>query len=155
RNRMPLAINDLAFEVGLVPELFLDEQQEINDVAQILNMNNDDVKSALEANWVEPHHFVPIKTIPNDNNQIINQLKEIPSVKLKERKARHYPLGKKAAHLTGYIGNITAEELEQLEDTKQYNESDVIGKNGLEKIFEERLRGEEGMTVTVEEPDGS
>jgi len=155
RNRMPLAIDDIAFEVGLVPELFINEQDEINKVAQFLKMNSEDIKSFLDADWVEEHHFVPIKTISNDNSDLINELRDIPSVKLNETKARHYPLGEKAAHLTGYIGNITAEELEQLDDAEQYSETDVIGKNGLEKIFEKRLRGENGINIVAEELDGS
>ncbi len=154
RNRMPLAINDVAYEIGLVPDMMINEQQEINQTAQLLQMNTKDVERQLNADWVEPHHFVPIKTISNENDDIIQQLRDIPSVKINETEGRSYPLGEKAAHLIGYIGQVTAEELEEL-DPEQYHDTDVIGKRGLEQIFEERLRGEEGIVILAEEPNGN
>lgn len=156
RNRIPLAINDVAYEVGLVPELMIDEQKEKKEVAQLLNMSTETVNDSLSASWVEAHHFVPLKTIPTNAESILNQLKNIPSVQLKETKGRNYPLGEKAAHLTGYIGQITAEELENMEENVQhYKETDVIGKSGLEQFYEKQLRGEEGVKIIIEKEDKS
>src|SRR5690625_3793283 len=154
RNRMPLAINDIAYEVGLVPELMIDEQKEKNQVAQLLNMSTDSINDFLNASWVEPHHFVPLKIVPKNSENIINQLNNIPSVQMKETEGRNYPLGEKAAHLTGYIGQITADELEDM-DENLYKETDVIGKSGLEQLYEQQLRGEEGVKIIIEKEDKS
>src|SRR5690625_30799 len=152
RNRIPLAINDVAYEIGLVPELIVDEQNEINQVAQLLHMGTDTINDLLNASWVEPHHFVPLKTIPNNADSIISKLNTIPSVQMKETEGRSYPLGEKAAHLTGYIGQITAEELEEMKEN-HYKETDVIGKRGLEQLYEEQLRGQEGIKIIIEKED--
>src|SRR5690625_2554126 len=123
RNRMPLAINDVAYEVGLVPEQMIDEQNEKNQVAQLLNMSVNTVDEFLNASWVEPHHFVPLKIVAGNAENVIDQLKNIPSVQLVETTGRSYPLGEKAAHLTGYIGQITAEELEEMKEN-HYKETE-------------------------------
>ncbi|MGQ0513771.1 phosphoglycerate kinase, partial [Bacillus sp. D-CC] len=50
-----------------------------------------------------------------------------------------YPLGEAAAHLTGYIGKVNAEELKSLQK-RGYQADDLIGKTGLEKVLENELR---------------
>ena len=58
------------------------------------------------------------------------------------------------AHLIGYVGPITAEELEELKG-KGYNNHDLIGKRGLEQVLDERLKGENGVKVTINKEDDS
>ena len=52
---------------------------------------------------------------------------------------RAYPYGESLAHLIGYIGKITEEELAKDEEGV-YSEHDLIGKRGIEQLFEKRLR---------------
>src|SRR5699024_2999007 len=70
----------------------------------------------------------------------------------REETGRAYPSGKAAAHLTGYIGQITAEELEKVDQTK-YTANDLIGKRGLEQLYEDKLKGERGTTLTIQKED--
>ncbi len=62
---------------------------------------------------------------------------------------RVYPYKEDASHITGYIQSITAEELETLEE-KGYNSTSVIGKAGIERVYEDRLKGEEGVRIYIE-----
>jgi len=148
RNRMPLAINGGAYEVGIVPINMQDEQSEINQLSNILNVSTSSIEKKLDASWVEPEHFVPIRQISDQDESKINQLRNIPGVSLDETEGRHYPLGPAAAHLVGYVGMVTAEDLEE-DDNKHLTEEDQIGKAGLEKKFDKVLRGEEGKKIII------
>lgn len=148
RNRMPLAINSTAYEIGIVPELFIDETSEKQQISTLLNMSIQSIDEKTNASWVKPNHFVPLKVLANSAEYELEMLKNIPSISMRETTGRIYPAGKSAAHLTGYIGQVTAEELAEL-PAEKYNESDMIGKSGLELLLEDRLRGEEGVRIII------
>jgi len=67
---------------------------------------------------------------------------------------RIYPYKEATSHITGYIQGITDEELESLQ-TKGYTSSSKIGKTGLEKEYENRLKGTDGVKVYIEDDTGS
>ncbi len=67
---------------------------------------------------------------------------------------RVYPYKEIASHITGYIQGITAEELESMSD-KGYTATSIIGKTGLEKVYEDRLKGENGVEVYIEDNQGN
>lgn len=148
RNQMPLAINDIAYEIGVVPEQFQSEQTEKERIATLLNMSVAAIDEKLNEAWVQPDFFVPLKTIPKTAEDTYQQLLSIPSVTSVEKTGRTYPSNKAAAHLTGYIGQITSEEMEK-HPKGTYKESDMIGKRGLELLYEEQLRGEEGVKIII------
>lgn len=64
-----------------------------------------------------------------------------------------YPSGSLASHILGYVGNITETELDGREDTYGINE--VIGKVGIQYVFEEYLRGKDGIKQLDMSVDGT
>lgn len=64
-----------------------------------------------------------------------------------------YPSGSLASHILGYVGNITETELDGREDT--YGINDVIGKVGIQYVFEEYLRGKDGIKQLDMSVDGT
>jgi len=68
---------------------------------------------------------------------------DLPGVQVEPEAVRYYPNGDVAAHVLGYTGEITAEELPELKE-KGYRPGDVLGKAGVEYAFENMLRGEWG-----------
>lgn len=64
-----------------------------------------------------------------------------------------YPSGSLASHILGYVGNITETELDGREDT--YGINDVIGKVGIQYVFEEYLRGKDGTKQLDMSVDGT
>ena len=151
RNGKGLAINGTAQQVGIVPEQFDDTKKA--EVAKILDNTTEYIDKQLNQSWVEPSLFVPIQKIAKDDKERIEQLNAIDGVQFSETAVREYPYKESAAHLTGYVGTITAEELEKHKD-KGYSASSVIGKRGLEELLEEQLRGKDGYTIYIdrEEP---
>ncbi|HBE45435.1 MAG TPA: penicillin-binding protein 2, partial [Deltaproteobacteria bacterium] len=67
----------------------------------------------------------------------------LPGVSIQIESKRNYPYGKMFAHLLGYVSEISGEELKNKE-YKHYSQGDFIGKNGLERAYEEYLRGIDG-----------
>ena len=78
-----------------------------------------------------------------------------PGVSVEERTVRSYPYGELAAHLLGYVGPLTRSEYRaqsaQIDsadpNAKTYQPGDEIGKSGVERIFENELRGVPGVRV--------
>jgi len=155
KKEKPLATNGTIYEVGLVPEQMGDgKNAAIEQVAKLLDIKQETVEKALQADWVQPSYFVPIKKVAKDDQKLLDKLFAIPGVQKQDTTGRIYPFGEAGAHLIGYVGNITAEELEE-QKGKGYSSTDVIGKRGLEQVYEEQLKGKNGVEITIAKADGS
>lgn len=154
RNDNLLAGGGTALSVGIVPEKLGDSKEEsINQIAELLGVTAETINKSLSAGWVKSDSFVPIKKIAKDETELKEKLLQISGVKITTSKERAYPLGEAAAHLTGYVQNITAEELKENQG-KGYTNNSVIGKAGLEKQYEERLKGKDGLEIYIEDETG-
>lgn len=152
RNQMPLAMNDTVYQIGIVPDDLTDEEAAIEDVSRILNMDANQIDEALQASWVEGHLFVPLATILPSNEEVYEQLMAIPGVQRMEVSGRIYPGGEAVGHLIGYIGDITADFLEEA-DSDEYGPNDQVGRRGLEGLYETELKGKRGVTILIEKED--
>lgn len=153
RNKMPLAINDIVYEVGIIPGKLGDNPDAMKKkIAGLLEMSVDKVDADLNADWVEPDQFVPLKKVPKSEEDVLDQLWDLEPIMGREVTGRVYPAKEAAAHLVGYIGQITAEELEK-QDPGTYTANDMIGKRGLEQLYEKQLKGEQGVIITVSKED--
>ena len=114
KNGMLLAGEGEVSSVGIVPGKFGEnKEQEIERIANLLETTPEAINKTLSASWVKDDTFVPIKEVSKEATDLKTQLLENPSIKITTTKSRVYPLGEAAAHLVGYVQNITAEELEQ------------------------------------------
>ena len=153
RDGVKLATNGKASSVGIVPNKLGDNKQEnINKMAELLRTTPESINNKLDASWVKEETFVPIKSISADDTELKNKLLTIPGVKITSIDARVYPLAEAASHLTGYVGQVTKEELEK---NPGYSSSSVIGKTGLEKIYEEKLKGKDGLQIYIADEQGN
>ncbi|MCJ0932603.1 penicillin-binding transpeptidase domain-containing protein [Virgibacillus halodenitrificans] len=149
RNQMQLAINAPVYEIGVIPEkMGPDSDKAKKELAGLLGMSVEEIDKALNANWVEPDLFVPLTKIPTTKEDLLDKLFQVNGVTNKEVTGRVYPTGKATAHLVGYVGKVTAEDLEEVEPGT-YGPNDVIGKRGLEQLYEKQLRGEQGAQITI------
>jgi penicillin-binding protein 2 len=80
---------------------------------------------------------------------------EYPELRVELQPQRFYPNGTVAAHILGYVGEISIKQLEsdQYKD-KNFRAGDVIGKGGLEQYYDEQLRGREGYRRVVVDSRG-
>ena len=140
--------------VGIVPGKLPENKDEaIEQISELLETTTEVINKNLSASWVKDDTFVPIKKVSKDATELKAKLIQIQGIKITTTKSRVYPLGEAAAHLVGYVQNITAEELEANKD-KGYTSNSVIGKAGLEKVYEERLKGKDGIEIYIEDSEG-
>ncbi|WNB92669.1 penicillin-binding transpeptidase domain-containing protein [Bacillus sp. NEB1478] len=148
REGNPLAFDGEAYEVLIVPqELPKDKNKTIIPLAKILGMSPEEIEAKLNQSWVKPEYSVPIKKMATDDPNI-HKAVALDGVKSQKKETRLYPLKEAAAHLTGYIGPVNAEELKNLKG-KGYSSQDSIGKAGLEQVYEDQLRGTSGGTIKI------
>ena len=170
RNGRVLAGKGVASSVGVVPGKLENRDDAISQLADLLEMKVEDIERKLSAKWVKEDSFVPLKTIPKVDELKLLSLKpdketlaekerhekllEIPGVKISDIGIREYPLGEAAAHLVGYVQNVTAEDLEE-HDGEGYTSNSVIGKSGMEGLFEKELKGQNGCSITIVYSNGN
>lgn len=155
RNNNKLATDGKILSAGIVPKKFYENKEEnISKLSQLTGVSEDYINKQLSASWVKDDTFVPIKKISKDNIELKEKLLTIPGILLNEEDGRVYQLGKEAAHLIGYVQAISEEELKGKSD-KGYTTSSVIGKLGLERTYEETLRGIDGVEIYIIDENGN
>lgn len=170
RNGVMLAGAGTAYTVGLVPgKMDENAQEDLQKLAELLEMSVESIQKKLGASWVKEDSFVPLKTIPkltqkeefmenpDEKTKHKIEVKEgllaISGVLLSDADIRTYPLGESASHLVGYVQQVTAEDLEKYSG-EGYDENSVIGRTGLESLYEEELQGQNGCRIYIENSDG-
>lgn len=149
RNGKPLAFNTTTYQAGVVPRNLGEGQARTSKIANIakqLGISAEFIEEQLSQSWVQPDYFVPLKTLAYGTEATV-----IDGVSYQEVQTRAYPLADAAAQLTGYVGEVTAEDIEK-DPTLQTG--DIIGRSGLELTFNEELRGENGGEIYIETANG-
>ena len=170
RNGRVLAGKGVASSVGIVPGKLEDRDEAIQQIAELLEIESEVIEKKLSAKWVKEDSFVSIKTIPKvaeielmkieqdeevlKENERQEKLLEIPGVMISDTEVREYPLGEAAAHLVGYVQSVTAEDLEN-HAGEGYTANSVMGKSGMEGLFEKELKGQNGCDIYIVDSDGN
>ncbi len=170
RNGQVLAGKGTASSVGIVPGRLENRDEAIQEIAELLETTPEVIEKKLSAKWVKDDFFVPIKTIPKveeielmtidpgeevlKENERHEKLLKIPGVMISDIEVREYPLGEAAAHLIGYVQSVTAEDLEK-HAGEGYTASSVIGRSGMESLFEKELKGQNGCRIYIVNADGN
>ena len=169
RNGRVLAGKSRASSVGIVPGKLENRTEAVAEIADLLGTTPEAIEKKLSAQWVKDDSFVPIKTIPkiqenewadaqtdeevSGEKERQEKLLEIPGVMITDVEVRGYPLGEAAAHLIGYVQSVTAEDLEKHPDGG-YTANSVIGRSGMESLFEKELKGQDGCRICIVDSEG-
>lgn len=170
RNGRTLAGKGTAFSVGIVPGKLENGEEAIAGIAELLETTPETIEQNLSAQWVKEDSFVPLKTIPkveeielmkiSPDEEVLKELErqekllEIPGVMISDVEVRKYPLGEAAAHLVGYVQSVTAEDLEE-HTGEGYTSNSVIGRSGMEGLFESELKGQNGCRIYIVDSEGN
>ena len=165
RNRHPIALNTAQLVVSVLPDMLRQRPERIPLIAQRIGIAPADLADLIHNPRINPYvPYAVCKGIAYEQAvDLIESQYNLPEVEISMQAMRRYPHGKLYAHIVGYVGQISAEELKEYTSTPQSNEptdwfsaqlydgTDFVGKNGLEKQYERFLHGKPGgelMEVT-------
>ncbi len=145
RNNVELATTGTAHEVGIVPNNV--STSDYKAIAEKLDLSESYIKQQTEQDWVKDDTFVPLKTV-QDMNQDLKNFVEKYHLTSQETESREYPFEEATTHLLGYVGPINSEELKQ-KAFKGYKKDAIVGKKGIEKLYDKELQNKDGYRVTI------
>ncbi|MEO8176710.1 MAG: penicillin-binding protein 2 [Sphingomicrobium sp.] len=147
RHNKPIAINRSDFRVDLIPEQIEDTEQTLKTLADLLELSVDDVDRILK-DMKAARGYQPVQVaenVPYENYaKVVVRLPELPGVQPMRGYSRFYPDGPAVAHLVGFVGAASAKDYERDKNPLLITPGFKIGKEGLEKTLEDRLRGTPG-----------
>jgi penicillin-binding protein 2 len=145
RNGVPLVTNRAVMQVTGDPTLITDTKV-MTRLSTVLGMPVADIKKKLASYKTErlkPRILavdVPMETVA----YLTEHAPEFPGVAVQEGAVRQYPMGSLAAHVLGYTGEISEEQL-AAEKLPDYRLGDIVGKTGIEAQYDKVLQGEKGF----------
>ena len=141
RNGKVLAEDGKGYSVGLVKGK-LNGENDYGQIAKYLETDVETIQKKMSASWIKDDSFVPIKTVSEitKNGLVYNGILNISGVKISTVGIRTYPYDKVASHVVGYVQNVNAEDLKKHKN-EGYNSTSVIGRSGIEAVYEKQLRG--------------
>ena len=147
RNGAPLASNRADFRVDLIPDRLANPEKTIDILGTLLGLDQtavQDLKDKIE----DAPGFQPVEVSSGlDFSQfaaVSVRLPDLPGVVPQRGFSRFYPTGPAVGHLIGYVGPASAEEYELDRNPLLITPGYKIGKDGLEKQYEQELRGVPG-----------
>jgi penicillin-binding protein 2 len=154
RNGVVLARNYSAYTLEITPsKLRASLDSVVDELATLVEIEPKD-RRRFKRLLDESKNFesVPLRTRLTDDEvaRFTAQRFRFPGVEVQARLFRQYPLGEVASHVIGYIGRINQAEAKALEESDDaanaanYNGTDHVGKEGLEKSYERQLHGQTG-----------
>lgn len=126
------------------------DEADILSLSEELEMSEESLQSVFDQEWISDGMFVAIKDAHRFTEEEKQKFSE-NGLSVTESPAREYALDNATYHLLGHVGEVTQEEMEAGEG---YQSGDIIGKRGLEKLYEEKLRPERGYNISVVDQNG-
>ena len=147
RHGRPLANNRTDFRVDLIPQRVVDADATVKHLAQLLSLEPDEVDRIREE-LDKSAGFRPVQVadkLTYDQYAAVSvRLPDLPGVAPSQGFSRHYPGGSTVGHLLGYVGAATAEEYKERKNPLLITPGFKVGKDGLERAFDEHLTGKPG-----------
>ena len=146
RNGTVMVNNQPAFSLSIIPQEVKDVEGMLDKLAILLKLDRAELQERWEKSKGRARYY-PVVLATNISREQVEIAEEnrllLPGVEVGVKPVREYVFNKSAAHLLGYIGEISDKELD-MEAFSDYNLGDYIGKNGVEKAWESVLHGNDG-----------
>lgn len=143
----------ISHNVSVVPEDIKNNPETLSLLSRTLNLSETEIMDKIKPDPrkpTNPYQYIPIyKDIDAKTTIKLYESKlDLPGVEVDEVPVRTYLNGDFASHLFGYVREINNQELEEMKGKgQQYRLGDLIGKTGLERTYEDVLRGVDGGKV--------
>lgn len=146
RSGKVLVSNRPSFSLAVIPQEVKDKDALFDRIARLLALD----RAELEERWkkvkgrAKYYPVVLASNISRDQVEIIEENRlRLPGVEIEMKPVREYTSHILAAHLLGYIGEISDDEMDK-KGFEKYNPGDYVGKNGIERSWEHELHGNDG-----------
>ncbi|MEX0758902.1 MAG: penicillin-binding protein 2 [Tistlia sp.] len=143
----PLAVNRQNYRVLLVSEQIRDLEASLDDLDRIVPLDEAD-RERIRKEITRKRNFVPVTVRENLSWEQVSRIEvnapELPGVSIDVGETRHYPYGEILSHIVGYVAAVSEKELtgDPLLELPGFR----VGKNGVEKLNDEALRGTAGTS---------
>jgi penicillin-binding protein 2 len=142
-----LADNRASFKVSLVREHVKNEAASYAAISRLLGLDEPTLRARVALHKDLPA-FEPIVVAdglgPKDVAPIESRRLELPELVVEPEPQRYYPGGGLAAHVLGYLQELTAEEI-QAHPERKVRVGEMVGRTGVERVYDEVLRGKDGV----------
>ena len=157
RMDVPLATNIDSFAVDVIPAEIPKEDVErvLTEIGGFLGMTLKEVKEKIPPASYSRYQPVELRSgLTFDSiSPIAEHINELPGITWRNKPIRNYLDGDTFAHVVGYVGDITPEELQTLYN-QGYTANSVIGKSGVEYQYDAALRGKDGREFRTVDAHG-
>jgi penicillin-binding protein 2 len=147
RFGVPLAISTINYTAVVVPEQAEDLEKVLNTIRDEIGLEDRLIKRTLKTAAQSPK-YAPVPVRSNLGWEQVARLElmhhKLPGVSITADKTRFYPLKEPTAHLVGYVGKVNKAEQEGKVEPLLRVPDYRIGKSGIERAFEDNLRGHPG-----------
>jgi penicillin-binding protein 2 len=156
RNRNVLVDNRPSFSVFVTPRAFTPELRA--HLGRLLDLTSDEADDLAEKVARARDRARPVLVLEDVSRErlalLAQDAADLPGVEVRDAPHRNYLYGRLAAHVIGYMNQISDVELEQRRG-EGYEEGDAIGRYGIEKQWENYLRGKRGVERFVVDAKGN
>lgn len=148
RNGRVLAGSRPAFMVSIMPTGKMADKQLMTRLADVLNVPLKTIEEKIEK---KKGGYEPIRLATDVEMDVITKIEEhkseFPGITIDVEPIRYYPNNELAAQVLGYVGEVSEEELAKEKETnpnKILNLGSIVGRAGVERIYDDKLRGSDG-----------
>ena len=156
RNGRLLADNIPAYRLEIVPDQVEDVDATVQALARRVSLSKEDLEQFRLARRAT-RGFRPVtlklRLSEEERARLAVDRHLFPGVDVVPYLTRRYPLESALAHVIGYVGRVDANDLERLGDSK-YSALTHVGKSGIERYYEDSLRGEIGYEQVEQNVEG-
>jgi penicillin-binding protein 2 len=151
RNGVILADNRAAFKVSLVRENVKEADASFAAISRLLGIDEKILRERVDLHK-DLQLFEPIVIADglsaNDIAPVESRRLEFPELVVESEPQRFYPKGTLAAHVLGYLQELTADEI-RAKPERKVRVGEMVGKTGVERQYDDMLKGADGLVYEV------
>ena len=150
-GKIILANNTAGFKVSIIRENIKDFEASCRNTSRLLSIDEADLKARIEK-YRSVAAFQPIVVKDNLTTEEVAQIEsrklEFPELEVEVEPKRSYPFGMSAAHVLGYLQELSPEDFKSGAAGKRHW-GDMAGRTGIERQYDDVLTGEDGRLLEV------
>jgi penicillin-binding protein 2 len=148
RDGSKLVVNMPVYQISVLPNRAARKRELLETASRWLKLDPEKVQSDLDA-WMKRYpdgrEMVLVQAADKEQISVLRENRDLLSFfRLTMEQRRFYPEGRLAAHVFGYVGEVTDDELAKSGELEQ---GDILGRTGLEREYDRYLRGTDGIRI--------